>query len=194
MASSKIEAKNHNFEQIAVIKFCVDLRKSPTDTKQIIDTVGDGVHVFRSIVFLKVTHGISGWMGVYRWRWKTRKANRNRWCHVIDDICYAVQEKEHAPFLSFSSLGTHRALKRSNFSFSVKIVCIVDMDKSDNSKMTKIILCGKEKHHFNATSFLNFSASGHNTSPCINGYRDLVVYAITIMFTLSREIILNIMM
>ena len=50
-ASSKIEAKNHNFEQSAVIKFFVNLRKSPTETKQMIDTTGDGVHVSRSMVF-----------------------------------------------------------------------------------------------------------------------------------------------
>ena len=49
---------------------------------------------------------------------------------IIDDIRHVVQEGGHAPFLSFSSLGIHRALKRSNFCFSVKIVCIVDMDKS----------------------------------------------------------------
>ena len=48
---------------------------------------------------------------------------------IIDDIRHAVQEGGHAPFLSFSSLGTHRALKSSNFCFSVKIVCIVDVDK-----------------------------------------------------------------
>ena len=51
MASSKIEAKNHNFEQRAVIKLCVNLRKSLTETKQMIDTVGDGVQVSRLMVF-----------------------------------------------------------------------------------------------------------------------------------------------
>ena len=51
MASSKIEAKNHNFEQRAVIKFCVNLGKSPTETKQMIDMAGDGAHVSRSMVF-----------------------------------------------------------------------------------------------------------------------------------------------
>ena len=63
-----------------------------------------------------------------------------------------------------------------------------------NSSNTKIFLCGKEKYRRHATSFLNFSAPGHTTSPCINGYRDLVFYSITLMFALSREIILNILM
>ena len=53
---------------------------------------------------------------------------------MIDEIRHAVQEGGPAPFLSISSLGTHHALKRSNFSFTIKIVCIVDMDKSNNSK------------------------------------------------------------
>ena len=44
-----------------------------------------------------------------------------------------------------------------------------------------------------ATSFLNFSVQGYTTSPCFNGYHDLVVYNITLMFTLSREIIFNIL-
>ena len=69
------------------------------------------------------------------------------------------------------------------------------MDKSDNSKITKIILCGKEKHHFNGDVISKFQCSRviipRNV---LNGNRDLVVYSITIMFTLSREIILNIMM
>ena len=61
---------------------------------------------------------------------------------MIDDIRHAVQEGGYAPFLSLSSLSTHRALTRSYFSFSVKIVCIVVMDKLNNSKnsLTVIIL------------------------------------------------------
>ena len=51
MAFSKIEANNHNFEQRAVIKLYVHLRKSPTETKQMIDTAGDGVQVSRLMVF-----------------------------------------------------------------------------------------------------------------------------------------------
>ena len=47
----KLKQKNHNLEQRVVIKFCVYLRKSSTETKQMIDTAGDGVHVSRSMVF-----------------------------------------------------------------------------------------------------------------------------------------------
>ena len=37
-----------------------------------------------------------------------------------------------------------------------------------------------------ATSFLNFSAMGHTTSPCINGYHDLVFYSITLLEKLYK--------
>ena len=57
-----------------------------------------------------------------------------------DDIRHTVQEGSHAPFLSFSSLRTHLALKRSNFSFAVKIVCIVVIDKSNNSKISHTVI------------------------------------------------------
>ena len=51
MVSSKIKAKNHNFQHRVVITFCVNLCKSPIETKQMIYMVGDGVHVSRSIAF-----------------------------------------------------------------------------------------------------------------------------------------------
>ena len=51
MASSKIKANNHNFEQRVVIKFCINPGKSPTETKQMIDMTGDCVHVSMSMVF-----------------------------------------------------------------------------------------------------------------------------------------------
>ena len=59
---------------------------------------------------------------------------------MIDEIRHAVQEGDPAPFLSFNSLGTHRALKLSNFSLTIKIVCIVDMDKSNNSKISLTVI------------------------------------------------------
>ena len=51
-------------------------------------------------------------------------------CHAM------IDDTRHAPFLSVSSLSTHRALKRSNFSFSVKLVCIIVMDKSNKSNIS----------------------------------------------------------
>ena len=51
MASSKIEAKNHNFERRTVIKFCINLDKSPTEKRQMMDTAVIDVHVSISMVF-----------------------------------------------------------------------------------------------------------------------------------------------
>ena len=54
---------------------------------------------------------------------------------MIDDIRHAVQEGVRIHSL-FSSLRTHRAIKRSNLSLLSKIVCIFDMDKSNSSKIS----------------------------------------------------------
>ena len=59
---------------------------------------------------------------------------------MIYEIRHAVQEGGIVPFLSFSSLGTHCTLKRSNYISSIKIVCIVDMDKSNNSKISLTVI------------------------------------------------------
>ena len=41
---------------------------------------------------------------------------------------------------SFNSLSTQRALKRSNFRFSVKIVCTVDVDRSNDSEISLTVI------------------------------------------------------
>ena len=64
--------------------------------------------------------------------------------------------------------------------------------KKERVHASNSFLCQHTRCH--ATSFPVFSAPGHTTSPCINGSRDLIFYSITLMFTLSREIILNIVM
>ena len=45
------QAKNDNFDQRVIIKFCVNQGKTPTETKQMIDMAGDSVHVPRSMEF-----------------------------------------------------------------------------------------------------------------------------------------------
>ena len=68
------------------------------------------------------------------------------------------------------------------------------MDKSNDSQISLTRRKGKGAFlcRTYATSFLNFSAPGHTTSPCINCDRDLVFYSITFMFKRSGEIILKI--
>ena len=103
-----------------------------------IDTATDGVHVSRSMVF--------------KWhkRFRDRRVSIDdderpgRPTEIgdatIDDIRHAVQEGVNAPFLSFSNLVNHPALKFFNFSFSINIICIVDMDKSNNSKISLTVI------------------------------------------------------
>ena len=80
---------------------------------QIMDTAVDGVHVSISMV-LK-------WHKIFRDGRESidddkRPGRPTEFGDaMIDDIRHAVQERGHTPFLSFSILGTHRALKRSNF-------------------------------------------------------------------------------
>ena len=93
-----------------------------------IGTAGDGVHLSRPMVFKRHTRFWDGLESIDDNERPGRPTEIGD--AIIDDIRHAVQKGGHAPFLSFSSLGIHRALKRSNFCFSVKIVCIVDMDKS----------------------------------------------------------------
>ena len=99
-----------------------------------IDTAGDGVRVSRSMVFKWHTRFWDGWMSINDDEKPVRPTEIGD--AMIDDIRQAVQEGVHAPFLSFSSLGSHRALKCCNFSFSVKIICIFDMNKSYNSNIS----------------------------------------------------------
>ena len=90
MASPKIEAKNHNFGQRAVIKFCVNLGKSPTETKQMIDMAGDGANVSRSMVFRWHKIFRDGQASIdddERPGWPTEIGDA-----LIEDIRHAVQE------------------------------------------------------------------------------------------------------
>ena len=118
---------------------------------------------------------------------------------IIDKIRHAVQEGGHAPFLSFSSLGVPIVhLNVLIFVFQSKLyVLLMWISKKQLQNFpygNPTFLYGKEKHRCYATSFLNFTAPGHTTSPYINEYCDLVFNSIAFMFTLSIEIISNIFM
>ena len=73
-----------------------------------IDTAGDGVHVSRSMIFKWHKIFWDGWESIDDDERPGRPTEIDD--AMIDDICHVVQEGGHAPFLSFSSLVTHRAL------------------------------------------------------------------------------------
>ena len=105
MVSTKIKAINHNFEQRVVIKFYVNQWESPTETKQMIDMAGDGVHVSRSWVFKWYKRFRDGLVSIDD---NERPGRPTEIVDaMIDDIRHAVQEDARVTVREISSFLTY---------------------------------------------------------------------------------------